>query len=235
MRWAASRGDTPKGTCSVRNSPMISPAWVRSSSPTTTRHGSRPASSWAPLTAWWSVMQSTSSPQSVTACSSSSAVVVESPDHMVWECRSARTQPEGTGAARCGCLLTASAVARRRGGGGGVTTPGSDPAHGDVADDERDAGRAHRQPVDVAPHLDDVLQHPLQGRGDRELPYRLGQLAAADHEARGAGREVARHGVHARVQPLHHLDEHALVDVGDELGLAPGAMDQGEGQAAAAG
>ena len=72
---------------------MISPAWVRSSSPTITRHGSRPASSSAPRMALWSVMHSTSRPDSTTACSSSSGVVVESPDHIVWLCRSTRTQP----------------------------------------------------------------------------------------------------------------------------------------------
>ena len=90
---AASSGDTPKGTRSVRNSPMISPAWVRSSSPTMTRHGSRSASSSAPRMALWSVMHSTSIPHSTTASSSSSGVVVESPDHIVWLWRSTRTQP----------------------------------------------------------------------------------------------------------------------------------------------
>ena len=60
---AASSGGTPNGTCSDRNRPISSPACVRSSSPTTTRHGSRRASSTAPLTALWSVMHSTSIPE----------------------------------------------------------------------------------------------------------------------------------------------------------------------------
>ena len=72
---------------------MISPAWVRSSSPTITRHGRRSASSTAPLIALWSVMHSTSMPDSTTASAISSGVVVESPLHIVWLCMSTRTQP----------------------------------------------------------------------------------------------------------------------------------------------
>ena len=38
-------------------------------------------------------------------------------------------------------------------------------------------------------------------------------------QARGAGGEVAADRVDARVQARHRLDEHAVVDVGDQLGL----------------
>ena len=81
---------------------MISPAWVRSSSPTTTRHGRRSASSTAPLIALWSVMHSTSMPASATAAASSSGVVVLSPLHIVWLCMSTRTQPAGSGVGEVG-------------------------------------------------------------------------------------------------------------------------------------
>ena len=101
-RCAASAGGVPGAMRSVRNSPMISPACVFSSSPTMTRHGSRFANSAAPRTALWSVMHSTSSPASTTASSISSGVVVLSPLHIVWLCRSTRTQPAGNGCARCG-------------------------------------------------------------------------------------------------------------------------------------
>ena len=81
---------------------MTSPAAVRSSSPTTTRHGSRSASSTAPAIALWSVMHNTSMPDSTIDVASSSGIVVESPLHIVWLCRSTRTCPAATGAARCG-------------------------------------------------------------------------------------------------------------------------------------
>ena len=95
-------GPKPEGRRSVRNRPMTSPATVRSSSPTTTRHGSWSASAVAPLIVPWSVMQSTSMPAASTAASSSSGVVVASPDHMVWACRSTRTQPAGGAPPRWG-------------------------------------------------------------------------------------------------------------------------------------
>ena len=79
---------------------MTSPACVRSSSPTITRHGSVCASSTAPRIALWSVMQSTSMPDATTASSISSGVVVQSPDHIVCEWKSTRTHPERTGSAR---------------------------------------------------------------------------------------------------------------------------------------
>ncbi len=62
---------------------MISPACVRSSSPTTTRQGKRADSSTAPRIALWSVMHKTSMPDATTASSTSSGVVVQSPDHIV--------------------------------------------------------------------------------------------------------------------------------------------------------
>ena len=74
---------------------MISPAWVRSSSPTITRHDKLSTRSTAPLIALWSVMHNTSMPDSTTAAAISSGVVVESPLHIVWLCMSTRTQPVG--------------------------------------------------------------------------------------------------------------------------------------------
>ena len=68
-------------------------------------------SSSAPRMALWSVMHSTSMPDATTASSTSSGVVVQSPDHIVWECRSTRTQPGRTGCARCGWRSIASALA----------------------------------------------------------------------------------------------------------------------------
>ena len=51
----------------------------------------------------------------------------------------------------------------------------------------------------------------------------------AMQHALGAGREVAAHRVDARVQAADLLDEHAVVDAGDELGVrrVPGASDRG--------
>ena len=79
---------------------MTSPACVRSSSPTMTRHDNVADSSIAPRIALWSVMQSTSMPDATTASSTSSGVVVQSPDHMVCECMSTRTHPGRIGVAR---------------------------------------------------------------------------------------------------------------------------------------
>ena len=101
------------GFARLRNSPMISPAWVRSSSPTITRHDRLSARSTAPLIALWSVMHSTSIPASTTAAAISSGVVVESPLHIVWLCMSTRTHPVGSSAARCGCRATAAAARSR--------------------------------------------------------------------------------------------------------------------------
>ena len=48
---------------------------------------------------------------------------------------------------------------------------------GDVVDDQADAGGAHRQPLEVGADRGDVVQHPLEGGGDGELPHRLGRAA----------------------------------------------------------
>ena len=93
---------------------MISPACVRSSSPTITRHDRRSTSSTAPLIALWSVMHNTSIPESTTAAAISSGVVVESPLHIVWLCMSTRTQPDGSG---CREMRVAGRRRRRRGAG----------------------------------------------------------------------------------------------------------------------
>ena len=53
-------------------------------------------------------------------------------------------------------------------------------------------------------------------------------LTVRDQQAGGAGREVAADGVDAGVQALHLLHEQPVVDVGDQLGLAarvPGGSD----------
>jgi hypothetical protein len=55
-------------------------------------------------------------------------------------------------------------------------------AHGHIAYDQGDARGAHWQPVDVAADLDDVEQHPLQGRGDRELADRATELTVGDRQ-----------------------------------------------------
>src|SRR5262245_16301246 len=81
------------------------------------------------------------------------------------------------------------------------------PAHRHIAEDEADASGAHRQPVDVAADLDDVEEHALQGRRDRELPHGRADLTVGDqHPGRTRG-EVAAHRVHPRVQPDDGLDE----------------------------
>ncbi len=55
----------------------------------------------------------------------------------------------------------------------GRNVPGSSASgHGDVGDDQRHARRAHREPFDVAADFDDVEQHSLQRRRDRELADR---------------------------------------------------------------
>jgi len=99
---AASMCPVPAGILSVRKRPMTSPFGVRSSSPTTTRHGNTSRSASAPARALWSVMHSTSSPAASTAATNSSGVVVESPLHMVWLWRSTRTAPCRRSAARWG-------------------------------------------------------------------------------------------------------------------------------------
>ena len=59
--------------------------------------------------------------------------------------------------------------------------------------------------VRSAPTCDDVVQHALQRRRDRDLAHRLGELAVAHHEAVRADREVAAHRVGAGVQPADRL------------------------------
>ena len=57
-------------------------------------------------------------------------VVVESPLHMVWLCRSTRIRPDRIGSPRCGCRATAA------GRGAGI----SGSADHDITDDQRHAG-----------------------------------------------------------------------------------------------
>ena len=104
------------------------------------------------------------------------------------------------------------------------------PLHRHVADHQADARGAHRQPVDVVADLDDVEQHPLERRRDRHLARRRAELAVRDQHPGGAGREVAADGVDAGVQPGHALHEQAIVDVGDQLGLAARARAPAEGR-----
>ena len=63
---------------------------------------------------------------------------------------------------------------------------------------------------------------------DGDLADRLGELAVADSHTLGAGREVARHRVDAGVETTDPLDQQAVVDPGDELGLVLGAGSQRE-------
>src|SRR5690606_9238818 len=136
-------------------------------------------------------MHSTSIPAAVTASISSSGVVVLSPLHIVWLCMSTRTNPSATGWARCGCRAIAAGVAlgtgrtyRRSCLPGTAVRPRSGPAHRHVADHQAHACGTHRQPVDVSTDLDDIEQHPLQRRRDRELADRLADLAVRDQQAR---------------------------------------------------
>ena len=100
---------------------------------------------------------------------------------------------------------------------GHPSAPGTRPVSPtDVADDQREAGGAHRQPGQVGADGHDVVQQALQRRGDGELAQRLGQLAAPDAQALGAGREVARDRVDARVQARDLLHQHAVVDAGEQ-------------------
>src|SRR5205807_8702183 len=174
MRATASSGLIPYGSRSVRKRPISSPAHVRSSWPTTTRQGSWPVRSRAraPLTVPWSVMHSTSTPLDRTASSSSSGVVVASPDHMVWRWRSTRTWPARRGAARWGWISAAVSA----------------PTEADVADHEGDAGGPARQPFEVGADGGHVLEHALEGRRHRGLAHGLGQGAVVHHQALDADR-----------------------------------------------
>src|SRR5205085_9818881 len=78
-------------------------------------------------------------------------------------------------------------------GGGGASRLGA--GDGDVGEDERHAGGAAGEPLEVAADGGDVLEHALQGGGHGRLPDRLGERAVADAEALDADREVARDGV----------------------------------------
>src|SRR5437870_4309225 len=108
------------------------------------RHGNRPVRrrARAPLTVPWSVMQRTSTPLARTASSSSSGVVVASPDHMVWRWKSTRTWPVRRGSARWGCSWAVD----------------STPTEAHVADHQGDAGGAARQPLEVGADGGDVLE-----------------------------------------------------------------------------
>ena len=191
---------------SVRNSPMTSPAWVRSSSPTTTRHGSWPASSSAPRMALWSVMHSTSMPDATTASSSSSGVVV------------AVARPHRVGVqvdphpARTHGLCEVGMAADRLGAGGGhesydplratspITrlTPASPPG-------------SHSRSVPTA-----TTSSSMRCRVEAMVTSRTGsaERAAPDHEALGADREVAADRVDAGVQAVTVLHEQPVADRG---------------------
>src|SRR3954468_9600359 len=69
-------------------------------------------------------MQSTSIPESAIASSSSSGVVVQSPDHIVCEWKSTRTHPSGRGARRCGWRSTAGITEQVTGQGTPMTKIG---------------------------------------------------------------------------------------------------------------
>src|SRR5437588_2491018 len=173
----------------------------------------------APLTVPWSVMHSTSTPLARTASSSSSGVVVASPDHIVWRWKSTRTWPGRRGAARWG--WTSAAV--------------SAPTEADVADHEGDAGGPARQPFEVGADGGHVLEHALEGRRHRGLAHGLGQGAVVHHQALDADREVAADGVGARVEADHRAHEQALANVGQKLALVALAGGEAEGAAADAG
>ena len=94
----------------------------------------------------------------------------------------------------------------------------------------------HRQPVDVAADLDDVEQHPLQRRGDRELAHRRAELRRRVISIPDAPVEKSPLiGLTPECSPDDHCDEQAVVDVGDELGLVAGAGLQLQREAADAG
>ena len=86
--------------------------------------------------------------------------------------------------------------------------------------------RAHRQPLDVAADLHDILQHALDGGPDGELRIERAELAAGDEQA-GAPVEKSPDTGFTPVEALHHLDQHSVADAGDQVarGRVPGVSD----------
>ena len=80
----------------------------------------------------------------------------------------------------------------------------------------------HRQPLDVAADRDDVVQHPLQRRGDRELAHRLGRA-----RRRGSCRPSAPveksplTGLTPECRPVTDWTSTPSPTCGDQLGLRP--------------
>ena len=85
-----------------------------------------------------------------------------------------------------GLSSTDSSRARRR-------DSGSSPIrarHGDIAHDERDARRTHRQPLEVVADTGDILEQALDGRRDGDLTNRFGELAVTDPQPLCPGGEI---------------------------------------------
>src|SRR5437868_2991480 len=117
---------------------------------------------------------------------------------------------------------------------GWVDIPGetrSVTAEADVGDDDRHARGAAGEPLQVGPDGGHVLEHALQGGGDRRLPHRLGYGSVTDHESLDADREVAAHRVGPGVEADGGADEQAVTDPGQQLLLCllPRHQAQGPG------
>ena len=60
----------------------------------------------------------------------------------------------------------------------------------------------------------------MDGRGDGDLTNRFGEFAVTDPQPLGPGGEITRYRVDPRVKPGDALDEEAVVNAGDQVGLA---------------
>ena len=78
MRFAVSTGERPAGTSSVRNSPVISPAVLLTSSPKMTVKPATALTAWAPARLLWSVTAMQSRPTSLQRRASASGDVMQS-------------------------------------------------------------------------------------------------------------------------------------------------------------
>ena len=96
-------------------------------------------------------------------------------------------------------------------------------AHCHIVNNERHSRCTHRQPFKVTAHFGDIEQHFLQRRRNCEFADRCTHGSVLDEQSGRSCTEVTRNGVDPRMQTLHLLNQDAVIDTRDNLGLAPKA------------
>ena len=96
-------------------------------------------------------------------------------------------------------------------------------AHSHIVNHERYSRCTHWQPFKVAAHFGDIEQHFLQRRRNCKFADWRTHVSVLDQQSGSSCTEVTRNGVDPRMQTLHLLNQDAVIDTRDNLGLAPKA------------